>query len=88
VRDRRTNLPLILSGGLTPDNVAESVNVVKPFAVDVASGVESAPGVKDHGKIVAFIDAVRARDELSLPPAVVEFADDGRSPAEAESAER
>jgi phosphoribosylanthranilate isomerase len=51
---------VILSGGLTADNVAEAIDVTRPFAVDVASGVESAPGVKDHGKLEAFAASVRA----------------------------
>jgi phosphoribosylanthranilate isomerase len=55
-RDR----PLLLSGGLTPDNVGEAIAAVRPFAVDVASGVEAAPGVKDHAKMAAFAAAVRA----------------------------
>jgi phosphoribosylanthranilate isomerase len=50
--------PLILSGGLNPDNVAEAIEVVRPFAVDVASGVESAPGRKDPDKLEAFVAAV------------------------------
>ena len=49
--------PVVLAGGLTPDNVAEAVARVDPFAVDVASGVESAGGRKDHGALAAFVEA-------------------------------
>ena len=51
---------LILAGGLTSENVAEAIRMVRPFAVDVCSGVESAPGRKDEAKVRAFVGAVRA----------------------------
>lgn len=54
----RGGVPLILAGGLTPDNVAEAIETVRPFAVDVAGGTEASPGVKDAGKVQAFMEAV------------------------------
>jgi phosphoribosylanthranilate isomerase len=56
----RSEVPRILSGGLRPDNVAEAIEVVRPFAVDVVSGVEASPGVKDPQKMAAFAEAVHA----------------------------
>jgi phosphoribosylanthranilate isomerase len=52
--------PLVLAGGLTPDNVAEAIRTVRPAAVDVASGVESRPGRKDPAMVEAFVRAARA----------------------------
>jgi len=50
---------IVLAGGLTPANVGDAIRAVRPYAVDVASGVEAAPGIKDPQKLRAFIDAVR-----------------------------
>ncbi|WP_228430603.1 phosphoribosylanthranilate isomerase [Baekduia soli] len=69
---RYSKVPLILSGGLDPANVTEAIETVRPWAVDVASGVESAPGVKDHDALLAFAAAVKATDEQppvrAVPP--------------------
>jgi phosphoribosylanthranilate isomerase len=57
---RQISQPVILAGGLTPENVAEAIRILHPFGVDVASGVEATRGMKDHTKLRAFIAAVHA----------------------------
>ena len=60
---RRSKTPFLLSGGLTPENVAEAIAAVRPWGVDVASGTEASAGVKDPEKLEAFFAAVHGRGE-------------------------
>jgi len=65
---RRSDVPLILAGGLTPENVADGVAAARPFAVDVATGVEAEPGVKDHALMAKFVESAQRG---SVDPRVV-----------------
>ena len=68
VAERRSRIPLILSGGLTGENVARAVEATRPYAVDTASGTESAPGHKDPAKLRALFDALApAAPAAALP---------------------
>lgn len=59
---KQAKVPVYLAGGLTPENVGEAVRSVRPDGVDVATGIEISPGIKDHTKIHAFIRAVKAAE--------------------------
>src|SRR3954453_16564694 len=61
VANRRSAIPFLLSGGLTPANVAEAIAATRPWGVDVASGTEASPGVKDAAKLEGFFAAVRSQ---------------------------
>lgn len=56
----RSPVPVILAGGLNPSNVGEIIRLVRPYAVDVASGVEISPGIKDRSRVRAFLEACRS----------------------------
>lgn len=62
-RDAKKYAPIILAGGLTPENVSQAIREVQPYAVDVASGVESSPGEKEPAKMRTFFAAVAKADE-------------------------
>ncbi len=57
------NKPFFLAGGLTPGNVAHAIKIARPYAVDVSSGIEAAPGVKDGEKMAQFVNEVRSADK-------------------------
>lgn len=63
VRRRKGGVPAFLAGGLTPDNIGEAIAAADPWGVDVSSGVESTPGVKDHNLIASFIAAANRAGE-------------------------
>jgi phosphoribosylanthranilate isomerase len=87
--DRRSKTPLILSGGLAPENVTEAIQRVRPYAVDTASGTESAPGRKDSAKLHDFFTAVQRAtfDAPSRPGQYVEPAAEGAPSVQAPSVE-
>jgi phosphoribosylanthranilate isomerase len=67
VADRRSTVPMILAGGLRPGNVSDAISLVRPFAVDVASGVEAEPGRKDHQLLADFFEAVASTAAVQQP---------------------
>jgi len=67
IKEAVAPVPVILAGGLKPENVKEAILTVQPYAVDVASGVELSPGVKDHEKVRAFVENAK---QIKLPISV------------------
>jgi phosphoribosylanthranilate isomerase len=63
VRALNTAIPVIIAGGLDPENVGQAIEILKPWGVDVASGIEVSPGRKDPAKVRAFVNAVRAAEK-------------------------
>jgi len=69
-RHHRSGIPIVLSGGISPENVGEAIAAVRPFAVDSASGTEAAPGKKDPQRVEALLRAVREADAAAAAPSV------------------
>jgi phosphoribosylanthranilate isomerase len=67
LRERSSGVPAIVAGGLRPDNVGAAIEVAHPYAVDVASGVETEPGRKDHELLAAFFESVHAAAPAPAP---------------------
>jgi phosphoribosylanthranilate isomerase len=65
LRERRSTVPMVLAGGLRPDNVAAAIAAARPFGVDVASGVEAEPGRKDHRLLAAFFEAAHSASQTA-----------------------
>jgi phosphoribosylanthranilate isomerase len=74
-REHRGPIPIIVGGGLRPENVAEAIAATRPYAVDVASGVEAEPGRKDPAKVEAFVAEVRRADRELNPEAAAAAAE-------------
>ncbi len=86
IRRRQSRVPLILSGGLTADNVGDAIRVVRPYAVDTASGTESAPGRKDPVKLAAFAAAVAGVAREFAEAAEAKAAERAEAAAQAQAA--
>jgi len=69
-RHHRSGIPIVVSGGISPENVGEAIAAVRPFAVDSASGTEAAPGKKDPQRVEALLRAVREADAAAAAPSV------------------